>query len=54
VVPGVLLVLRYADRAAPVGKGWTILEHLAAGFDAAYLANSNQTGGRRRAMLTEL
>jgi hypothetical protein len=54
VVPGVLLVSRYADRAAPVRKGRTISGHLAAGVDAAYLANSNQTGGRRRARLTEL
>jgi hypothetical protein len=54
VVPGVLLVSRYADRTTPVGKGWTISDHLAAGFDAAYLANSNQTGGRRRARLMEL
>jgi hypothetical protein len=54
VIPGELLVSRYADRATPVGKRWTISDHLAAGFDAEYLASSNQTGRRRRARLTEL
>ena len=54
LVPRLLLVSRYAERITPVGKGWTVSDHLAAGFDAAYLANANQTGSRRRARLTEL
>jgi hypothetical protein len=54
LVPWLLLVSRYANRPTPVGKGWTVSDHLAAGFNAAYLASANQTGGRGRARLTEL